>query len=146
MRKNAKEIAANGAQDIKKTSESLVTEVRKLEAQLRKREEGFQLSDSALKKMEERFSREIDTLEARVTAIEELMGAINAQVRDGHVQIQTNAEENLKTQKRISSEIENLASELKEKRVLLAGLEKALWRSNGRQNFWQRIFGRQNPL
>jgi DNA anti-recombination protein RmuC len=146
MRKNAKEIAANEAQDIKKTSESLVTEVRKLEAQLRKREEGFQLSDSALKQMEERFSREIDTLEARVTAIEELLTAVNAQVRDGHVQIQTNAEENLKAQKRVASDIESLASELKEKKVLLAAYEKALWRSNGRQNFWQRIFGRQNSV
>jgi chromosome segregation ATPase len=146
MSKNAKETAANEAQEIKKISESLMTEVRRLEARLWKREESLELSDSALKQMEERFSNEIHTLETRVTAVEELLGAINAQVQNGNVQLQNNAEENLKAQERISSEIESLASELKEKKILLAAYEKALWRSNGRKNLWERIFGRQNPL
>ncbi len=96
---------------------------------------------SAIKGMEDSLSTKIYDLENRVKALEELLARRDAQLQKKDFLINIILEEKSKVQERMSVEIERLRLELKEKKILLAAHEKAVWRSIGRPKFWQRILG-----
>jgi DNA anti-recombination protein RmuC len=113
----AEGLAAAEAQRVQALKETVKTKVDTLETRLREKDEILSARDSALKELEEGFA---------------------AKIRDFENQLREKEEENSKLKERMSAEIEKVKSELLEKKILLAQIERQELRSMEQAEKWMK--------
>jgi len=124
-------------------------EIAALQAQLMEKDELLEAKGAALKEVEESLTARIYDLESQVRDKDELLRSREAELAAIRSEVDVLMEEMTRvlTEKdRISSEVDKLTFELKEKKVALAKLEEEEWRSIGQRNTFKRRFGRLAKL
>jgi chromosome segregation ATPase len=128
---------------------ALAAEIAALKGQLKERDELLEAKDAVFKEAEERLAARIYDLESQMRDKDELLRSREAELAAvrSEVDVLMNEMTRIRTENdRISSEVNKLTFELKEKKVALAKLEEEEWRAIGQRNTLRRRFGRLAKL
>lgn len=120
-----------------------------LQAQLAEKDAALQAKDAALKLLEESLMAQVRDLERQVTEKDELLLGREAELKTLRSEadaVMAEMTEIRNEKDRMFLETVKLASELKEKKLALAQLEKDEWRSIGQRNSLKRRFGKLRKL
>jgi chromosome segregation ATPase len=131
------------------SKESSGTEIVTLQAQLMEKEAALQAKDTALRQMEESLMGRVRDLEGQVREKDALLLSCEAELRTLRSQadaVMAEMAEIRNEKDRMFLETVKLTSELKEKKLALAKLEKDEWRSIGQRNSLKRRFGKLRKL
>jgi hypothetical protein len=131
------------------SKKSPAAEIPNFQARLAEKEEALQAKDAALRQMEEGLIAKVRDLESRLIEKDELLLNREAELKairsEADVMMAEMTE--IRSEKdRLFLETVKLTTELKEKKLALAKLEKEEWRSIGQRNSLKRRFGRLRKL
>lgn len=131
-----KEAGAPKVESVTKDAhEGLSSRIQSLEGQLRDREGLLKIREAELQNLKSKMASKADGGGAvHVEKVERSQAEVNSL-------IQAKEEEIRKLREQMSAEMERLKSELKQKKVLLAEMERNEWRAKGLKGIWRRGFG-----